>query len=317
MKVLPGRFKPQLTARWLVTIDGEHQVHAWQFASDNWGKVRLVAQDSLPQGLAIVTLHSALPYRRRLQCFPANRAAGQAILTGAGDEFPFPSDDLVFALSSKQEDTYLCAIEKGRLEQLIPRGITPQAVLVADPDATSAAEAFAQYRKYRSLLDFSGNTRWLIDRHRLRFFGRLFGFLAVTLTCLVLLLNPSWPSYLLQWRLENLEAEIEPQRQQQGTIQRMAAAQRAIASLYEQPESKVSLLMQKAWDTLPPGHAISRIELRGGTLILGGNGSDPMPWLISLGIPESVINIESAGTYTHFRAEVPLAQWSQKSASSL
>lgn len=298
--------KPVLGARWLIEHGADAVRSVWRIDGDALGRLLVHPHNTAvpPAGdliaLIDITIH---PWRRRLQRAPATPAVARALVASAADEFPFPPEATRYAIGFDGDEAWLCAINEQDLARLAQPGQRLQAVLLAAPGAAGAQAALRHYRRYGAACDFLGRSQRLIFRHALRLAGRGLALLGALALLLGLLLSDRWPAWLLARQVAGLESEAADIVRRKQTVQRMQAAQSAIAELHASPAARLPEILERAFASIPAGHLLSRIDYRNGTLTLGGTGPQGRDWLLGLGVPDAAIHVESVGSYHHFRAE--------------
>jgi hypothetical protein len=209
-----------------------------------------------------------------------------------------------YAIGFDGDDAWMCAVSTDAIAGLVDAPAQKlQAVFLAAPGAAGALAALRHYRRHGAATDVLGRTQWLVPRHWFKVAGRMLAVFAALALIAGLLFSDAGPAWLLARQVAGLESDASDTIRRHATLHRMQNAQRAIAELYVRPEARLPDLLSRAFESIPAGHALARIEYRNGMLILGGTGPQAREWLLGLGIPDAAIHIESVGTYTHFRAE--------------
>ena len=125
-------------------------------------------------------------------------------------------------------------------------------------------------------------------------------------SCCLFLLKPGNLTALLEWRISTLQKQGRDLPGLYNTTEKMAYAQKQASLLYSQHEAELPAILARLFETVPSGHSLLRVELKGGVLKISGTGVEVKEWLISQGFPANRITIEKMGAYQRFRAERPL-----------
>lgn len=311
--------RPVIGARWLVEVGAEGARTAWQIAGTALGRLGLVPlpEAVAPRGGIIVVLDiTAHPWRRRLQRVPANPAVAGALISSAADEFPFPSERMRYAVGLDGSQAWLCALETEQIAGIAGPGQRLQAILIGQPGPVGALSALSLHGRCGAASDFLGVSQWLIHRNWLKAAGRAAAVLGGSALVIALLVDDEVPSRLLARQVAALEQQTGDLRQKHQTGQRMQTALQTIAELHASPEARLPEILERVFASIPPGHALARIEYRNGTLVLGGTGPDARRWLLAAGVPDAAIYTESVGNYSHFRAEFSPDQLRQPTSAA-
>jgi hypothetical protein len=300
---LPFALMPQ----WLVAVDRDGKQSAWRIRRRWDGRPRLEPRQ-LPAGKGcIVALDPDLPYRRKLQRFPATARARRALLRAAPDEFPLPAEAVRYALGTRGGDGYLLALPEQELTRLREAGLNAAAIVTAGEglDEAGCLAALATIEKQGETASFARGKR-LLPRSWLRPVVLAVSLLLLAGAAAQLLLGPDLLGNAIAWRNEQMRREAGDLPRLYATTETMAASHAAAAKLRALPEARAAAVLGQILATVPPGHGIRRIEIANGTLRLAGSGADVQDWLTAAGFPANGIVVEKIGSLQTWRAELPL-----------
>lgn len=306
-----GRFKswprwfhvPLAPAR-VVTCDRDQQLRGYRLKLRWDGQFELhpaALPDNKP---CLLLIEQALPYRRKLQQFPAESTARMALLRTAPDEFPVPPEEMLFGMGLHGAEGYVYALPRQHIEHLHERGVSPAVVLIGDRiDSAQACLATIEgYFRYGAALDLLRSKR-LFSRRALRHF-QLGGVLAVMLLLAgTLLLKPDMTSDFLEWRVTRLREQGGALPKLNNATAKMAYAQNQAARLYASKDAELNGYLGKLFATLPPGCSLRNIEYKNGTLTISGRGAIGKSWLVEQGFPAEAVSVEDMGSYQRFKAQ--------------
>lgn len=298
-----------LMPRWLVSLSAQGKVAGYRLRL-HWNGRHALRPASVPTGeLCIVVVDSSLPFRRRLQRFPATPKARLAMLRAAQEEFPLPAEEVLYGLGMRGEDAYLYALPRRVHEELAGRGLRPALVLVAgfaaDADPAACLAAFESFLGRGASLDLLRAGRYLSRRTLLRIeLGAALG--VVVLAGALLLLRPELAAGVLEWRAAALREQGSALPKIYRATENMADAQAEAAKLYASPEARLPGILAALFNSVPPGRSLRSIELKDGTLRITGAGGGVKGWLASIGFPPERIVESQAGGRQQFSAERPL-----------
>ena len=305
-----GRRRALLAPRWLASADTRMNVLAYRIRL-HWNGRRTLATAPLPVGEpCYVVLHPELPFRRKLQRFPAQARAREVLLGAAPDEFPLADDTVAYCMGLRQGEGYVYALPGKIMEQLHESGRQPDIVLVGDADSLDEADCLAAldaYERFGPSLAFGGRRRplprrWLLD-------APLAGGAAIALALTIWLASGVDPfADLLDSTLERMRNENATVAAQYAAVENMLATRTQLARLRENPGGRLPNELAKLWREVPAGHAIRRIEYKEGLLVVSGSGTEVGHWLESSGFPPEQIKTETIGKLSRFRAERDLGK---------
>lgn len=295
---------PGLMPRWLVALAADGGVTAYRIAMRWNGRYSLQpATPPVGQSCVVVVAHE-LPFRRKLQRFPATSKARLAMLRSAADEFPLAPEDMRYGLGIQGSDGYLYALPRETLDVLGERKLRPVTILVSGArlDAAGCLEAFENYLSHGPSVDLLQGPPRLSRRRLLQ---ALLGsaLVACLLAGIGLATHPDALASLQEWRAAPLREKGSALPKLYRITEKMAYAQAEAARLYATPEARLPGILAQLFATVPAGHSLSSIELKNGTLKISGSGIEVQKWLTAQGFPAERIIIEEAGSYRRFRAE--------------
>lgn len=293
---------------WLLAVGREGVRTSYRIRGRWDGGVSLEEVDAVPPGKpCIAVLDPDLPYRRRLQRFPATARSRQALLKAAPDEFALPSTGVRHALGLRDGDGYLYALPESELDQMTRAGLQPVAVLVAagQLDAAGCLGALETLDSHGDAVNFIRGRR-LLARRTVRNAVLAALLLGIVGGAAQLLLGPDLVGEAIAWRAQTLRREAGNLPQLHGATETMVASREATGKLFGMPEAKAPAVLGNLLATVPSGHSIRRIEIVGGTLRVAGSGADVQDWLIGAGFPAEGITVEETGSFRAWRAERPL-----------
>lgn len=305
MKFRPSSLPlPGLMPRWLVALAADGGITGYRI-NMRWNGRYLLQPAKPPEGQpCVVVVAHELPFRRKLQRFPATRKARLAMLRTAPDEFPLPPEDMRYGLGMQGSDGYLYALPRTTLEILGERKLRPVTVLVSGArlDAAGCLEAFENYLTYGQSVDLlQGRQR--LSRRSLLQAALGASLLAGLLAGIGFATHPEAFTNLQEWRAAPLREKGSALPRLYRSTEKMAYAQAEAARLYATPEARLPGILAQLFATVPAGHSLRSIELKNGTLKISGTGTEVQNWLIAQGFPAERIIIEEAGSYQRFRAE--------------
>ncbi|HEY6897935.1 MAG TPA: hypothetical protein VI279_11785 [Rhodocyclaceae bacterium] len=303
----PRRMPIPLAPVWLVAEGRDGSRSTWRI-NHHWdGRRTLTPCEAPAKQPCYLVLDGDLPFRRKLQRFPADRRARQALLRTAPDEFPLPQAEVDYALGVRQGDGYLYALPRTERTRWQQAGLNPAVVLVAsEPLGEDAClAALESFERLGAVVAFGSAPRF-VQRNVLRNGVLGFGALLGLALCVWLVAAPRLFDDIMEWQLRSLRREAGDLPRLYQAAEDMAATEKALASLRASPEAKAPHVLAKLMATIPPGVAIRRIEIAGGVLRVAGSGTEVQPWLLDAGFPASGINIEQIGSFSRFRAELTL-----------
>jgi hypothetical protein len=305
-----GRRRSLLAPRWLASVDAQMNVLAYRIRL-RWNGRRTLATAPLPVGEpCYVVLHPDLPFRRKLQRFPAQAKAREVLLRAAPDEFPLADDAVSYCMGLRQGEAYVYAMPGKLMEQLHESGLQPDIVLVGAADSLDEADCLAAleaYERFGSSLAFGGRRRplprrWLLD-------ASLAGGAAIALALTIWLALGADPfAEFLNGRLDRLRTETAMVAGQYAAAESMLATRNQLARLRENPGGRLPNELANLWREVPAGHAIRRIDYKEGLLAVSGSGTEVGHWLQSSGFPAEQIKTETIGKLSRFRAERDLGR---------
>ncbi len=272
------------------------------------GRRSLVAATMPVDEPVYLVLHPSLPFRRKLQCFPAHARAREILLRTAPDEFPFAGGSVSYCLGLRQNEGYVYALPSAMNERLQQLGRQPGFVLVGISDTLDEAgclATLAAYEQFGSSLAFGGRVplvhrHWLLD-------VPLAASASVALALTVWLAAGGDPlAEVLGSEERRLRTQTATVAAQYGAAESMLATRKQLAQLYESPGARLPAELATLWRDVPAGHAIRRIEYKEGHLTVTGSGIDVAEWLQSAGFGPEQITTETVGKLNRFRAEADL-----------
>jgi hypothetical protein len=279
----------------------------------HWNGRRTLVAAPLPVGESCyVVLHPGLPFRRKLQRFPAQARAREVLLRTAPDEFPLGDDAVSYCLGLRQGEGYVYAMPGKLTEQLHEYGLQPDIMLVGGADSLDEAGCLAALEAYERLgssLAFGARRRplprrWLLD-------VPLATAAAVALALTIWLATGADPlAEFLDSKLERVRLETASVAGQYAATESMLATRNQLARLRESPEARLPAELAMLWREVPAGHAIRRIEYKAGSLMVSGSGSgaEVGQWLGASGFASEQIKTETIGKLSRFRAERDLGR---------
>lgn len=302
--------KPLLAPEWLACADEKLNVRSYRLRL-RWNGQRSLEPATLPPGTpCYLVLHPGLPFRRKLQRFPAQPKARQVLLRAAPDEFPLPSEAVSFCLGLRQEEGYVYALPVEIDRQLREQVPGTEIVLVGGTDKldeSACMAALEAYEQYGSALAFGGR-RKPIARHWLLNLPLAIGAMLGIGLSIWLAAGADPFADILNQEQKRLQRETAVVAGQYAATESMLAAREQLARLHEGPDAHLPEKLAQLWQGVPAGHSIRRIEYKEGHLSISGNGLDVGPWLESAGFPTTQITTEATGKLLRFRAETDLAR---------
>lgn len=305
-----GQRRSVLAPRWLACVDAQMKVLAYRIGL-RWNGRRTLEAAPLPAGeRCYVVLHPGLPFRRKLQRFPAQARAREVLLRAAPDEFPLLDEGVSYCLGLRQGEGYVYALPGKMREQLQACGLQPDIVLVGETGALAAADCLGTletYERFGASLAFGGrrrplSRRWLLD-------GPLAAGAAIALALAIWLATGADPfGALLHGTLERMRSDNATLAGQYAAAENMLATRRQLARLHENPGARLPEALAKLWRALPEGNAIRRIEYQEGHLTVSGSGAALGDSLESSGFAPQEIKTETLGKSSRFRAERDLGR---------
>ena len=300
-----GRQRSPLAPRWLTSVDTQMRMTTYRIRL-HWNGRRTLEAATLPAGEpCYLVLHPGLPFRRKLQRFPAQAKAREVLLRTAPDEFPLTEGAVSYCLGLRQGEGYVYALPGEIDQQLRERGLQPDIVLVGNADSLDEATCLATlkiYENYGATLAFGGrrrplSRRWLLDLP-------LAASAALALALMAwLTLGPDPFAELLSQEQKRLQQETASVAGQYAAAESMLAARDQLARLREDPDARLPAELAKLWHDMPSGHAIRRIEYKEGRLTVSGSGAEAGKWLEASGFAPEQIATETTGKLSRFRAE--------------
>jgi hypothetical protein len=305
-----GRQRSPLAPRWLTSVDTQMRMTTYRIRL-HWNGRRTLEAATLPAGEpCYLVLHPGLPFRRKLQRFPAQAKAREVLLRTAPDEFPLTEGAVSYCLGLRQGEGYVYALPGEIDQQLRERGLQPDIVLVGNADSLDEATCLATleiYETYGSTLAFGGRRRplprrWLLDIP-----------LATSAACALALaiwlaLGADPFADFLAREQERLRLETATVAGRYAAAESMLIARDQLARLRESPGARLPGELAKLWRDVPPGHAIRRIEYKDGHLTVTGSGVEVGKWLEASGFAPEQIKTETIGKLNRFRAEGELGR---------
>jgi hypothetical protein len=300
-----GSRRSLLAPRWLVSVDARmvevtYRIHL------SWTGRRSLLAATMPAGEPFyLVLHPSLPFRRKLQCFPANAKARKVLLRTAPDEFPLAEGTVSFCLGLREDEGYVYALPSEINEQLQRLGRQPDFVLVGCSDTLDEADCLATlaaYERFGSSLAFGDrlppvHRHWLLD-------VPLAASAAVALALTVWLTSGADPlAEILGGEEERLRRETATVAGQYAAAESMLTTRNQLSRLYESPGAHLPAKLARLWRDVPAGQAIRRIEYKEGHLTVTGSGIEVGKWLESAGFAPERITTETVGKLNRFRAE--------------
>ena len=296
-----------LVPRWLVSL-GERGEMAGYRLRLRWNGGHVLRPASVPAGEAcVLVVDSALPFRRKLQRFPATPKARLAMLGSAPEQFPLPAEELLYGMGMRGADAYLYALPTSAREQLAERRLRPAVILVAEarPDAAGCLAAFESYLRRGAALDLLRERRYVSRRALLRLqLGAALGLAVLAVAALLAL--PQLSEGVLEWRAAALREQGGALPKMYRVTEHMARAQAEAAKLYASPEARLPGILAALFNSVPPGRSLRSIELAEGTLRITGTGGGVQSWLAANGFPPERILEQQTGNLQQFSAERPL-----------
>jgi len=317
---LPGM---ALMPRWLVALSAQGTIAGYRLRL-RWNGAHALRPARVPAGEpCIVVVEASLPYRRRLQSFPATPKARLAMLRAAPEEFPLPAEEVLYGLGLREGDVtegaaqgaYLYALPRRIGAELTERGLRPAVILVAQSTPGGAAAgganglaclaAFEYYLRLGASLDLLRAGRYLSRLLLLRVqLGAALG--VALLAGAALLAQPELAAGVLEWRAAPLRQQGSALPKIYRVTEQMAQAQAEAAKFYASPEARLPGILAALFNSVPPGRSLHSIELKDGILRVTGTGGGVQSWLTSIGFPPDRIVEQPAGGTLQFSAERPL-----------
>lgn len=293
-----------LAPAWVVTCDRDNQLRGYRLRLRWDGKFELKPAALPSKKSCMLLIEQAIPYRRKLQQFPAESTARMALLRTAPDEFPVPPADMLFGMGLHGSEGYVYALPRHHIDNLRERGISPAVVLIADQlDSTQGCLATIEgYFRYGAALDLLQSKR-LFSRRALRHIQLGSALALMLLLSATLLLKPDLLSNFLEWRAAALREQGGALPKLNKVTAKMAYAQNEAARLYASKDAEFASHLGKLFATLPSGCSLRSIEYKNATLKIGGRGGAGKTWLIEQGFPAEGISMEDMGAYQRFKAE--------------
>ena len=289
---------------WVVTCDHENQLRCYRLKL-HWGGEFELQLSALPNNQScLLLIEQTIPYRRKLQQFPAEPKSRMVLLRTAPDEFPLPPADMLFGMGLHGSEGYVYALPRHYIGNLRERGIAPAVVLIAEQlDNTQGCLATIEsYFRYGAALDLLQSKR-LYSRRVLRYIQLGIALAFMLLLSATLLLKPDMLSNFLEWRVASLREQGGALPKINHVTVKMAHAQNEAARLYASKDAEFAGHLNKLLTTLPPGCSLRDIEYKDGTLTISGRGVAGKTWLIEQGFPIESIRIDDMGGYQRFKAQ--------------
>lgn len=304
----PRRPYLALAPTWLTVVKHDWQIAGYRIRYRLNGECAL-EPSAIPAGEpSLVILESTIPFRRKLQGFPANEKSRQALLKAAVDEFPLASEQIDCALGIRGNDGYVYALPREQREALVDHGVTAAAILVAQDSLSDSAlltvtEDFARYGPSFAI----GGAPRFISRHSasMAFLSAFVAGEILLLAALAFLPNPF--DRILEWEKVRLVQEAGDLQLKHANTNLMLTERQAVLAFRASPEAQLPVELSRLISITPPGHSIQRIEYKDGLLKIAGTGDSAADWFANAGFPSAQVSIEASGTRRLFRAEVPLA----------
>ena len=297
------KFLPQPFPCWLVTLSANGSTTEYRLQMNLAGQYQLLP-DKIPAGQAcVVVVDHALPYRRRLQRFPDTNRSRLAMLNTAPDEFPLTPADMLYSLGLAGNDGYLYALPRLQIEVLTERELKPAVVLVSGSSVNirPCLDAIESYFRLGATADLYQSARLLSPRALLKL--KLTATIATLIAGCLFLSSSVGLDSVLEWRHKALVAQGGTLPERYAATEKMAYAQRQASILYAKREARLPAILASLFNTVPPGHSLRNIELKGGILKISGTGIEVKEWLKGQGFPPESITVENMGTFQRFHAE--------------
>jgi hypothetical protein len=296
-----------LAPRWLTVVDHEWKTSGYCIRYHWDGRCSLEPSPIPEHESSLVILDQALPYRRKLQGFPANERSRRALLKAAVDEFPLPPGQVNYALGIRGHDGYLYALPHEYRQKLLSCGVSPAAILVAQESLAEPAllAVLQDLERYGTSFAIGGAQRY-ISRRAVISTLLVIVLSAQLLLIAVLALFPNPLNSLLEWERTRLTQEAGDLPRKHSNTNIMLGEQQAIAKLKSSPEAQLPAELSRLISITPSGHSIQRIEYKDGLLKIAGTGESAAQWFANAGFPSARVSIESIGPQRLFRAELSL-----------
>ena len=295
-----------LAPLWIVAVGADDTQKSYRLKLRWNGKYELQPAVVPATKPCILVVEHTVPYRRKLQQFPAAASSRLALLRTAPDEFPLPADEMLFGMGGHGLDGYIYALPRQYISRLRENGIQLALILVADTIAPDGIlVSLKRYFRHGAALDLLG-TRRLFSPHGLRYIQLGTGLLFLLLASGVLLAKPDMLNNILEWRVKSLREQAGALPKTYGATEKMAQAQAEAARLYASQDAKLAPILTRLFNSLPPGYSLRSIEYKNGILTISGRGGNEKNWLIEQGFPAENITTESFTSYQKFKAGRPI-----------
>lgn len=292
----------------VVAYDRAAKPRHYRLASDWFGRLRLEPQsDLIPLGANDaywLVLDPQLVFFRQqtLTALPS-----LDLPRVAADFFPFSADQAFYAQTQIDGQDYVLAWRDQDWQHWQQaQAATPIAVLAA-PNDSSAVLAAVTRRLTMGSGDLHPQPRKLWPPSLPRTMLWLFVLLTVVVGGFAVGQQIlAWRNTQLQAELTALETEFGPIRNQGQALEKMQASLRAQDAFMATRDAALYAPLANLLQTLPPNHAIDRIEYKDGRLQISGLGQNAATWLAQNGVDANQVQIIPLPTLNRFTATIPI-----------
>jgi len=259
---------------------------------------------------SLLVLDPAIAFHRRLYARPKQKKAADALLRSAPELFPFAPETTRYALSEVRGEAYVSALPEATLAQVAAELPPARVVLEADEraDGQGALAAIERWLRSGSSADFAAAAARPLPLH----YAVTAILAAAIIACLALViwlgLGSGWRERQLQALAQELAPEAKPLLARHAVLERMAAAQHALAEQYRLPGVAAHAKLVELLTTVPQGISVRRVEFKNGVLeVSGAGGAEARDWLLARGFESAQIQITEAIAYKQYTARLPIA----------
>lgn len=259
---------------------------------------------------SLLVLDPTIAFHRRLYARPKQKKAAAALLHAAPELFPFEPETTRYALSEVRGEAYVSALPDATLAQVAAELPPARVVLAADEraDEPGALAAIERWLRNGRSADFAGRAERPLPVHY-----AVTAILAAAIVASLALvawlgLGSGWRERQLQALAHELAPEAKPLLARHAVLERMAAAQHALAEQYRQPGVAAHAKLVELLTSVPQGISIRRVEFKKGVLeVSGAGGAEARDWLLARGFSSAQIEITEVIAYKQYTARLPIA----------
>jgi len=257
----------------------------------------------------LIVLDPAIPFHRRLYRRPRQKKATAALLQSAPELFPFEPEKTHYALSEVRGEPYVSALPAATLSR-VAQDLPPARVVLAAgerADREGALAAIGCWLRDGRSADFSTRPQRPLPLHTAVAAALIAAILAIAALAVWLGFGSGWRERQLQSLAQQLAPEAKPLLARHAVLERMTAAQDALAEQYRQPGVAAHAKLVELLTSVPEGVSVRRIEFKKGVLeISGAGGDEARTWLLGRGFPPAQIEITEVAAYRQYSARLPI-----------